>query len=230
MVKMSAGEKKKQLILTTCKKLFYRNGYGNTTYEDICEAADIPPGTITYHFGSKREIAAIIDAEYERENKSYIEKVCGDRYSKTEMMAIELFHMWKRICEDANIRRFLLDLSTDKLPNASSIESVRFFYRCVMEDQGIEISDKELELIASAQIGMTDGILNARELSGYDYTYEEAARFSIRFFMRQLGIDEDTILAYTKRGKELFDALPIDNRYYEDFAYDDRYVKKVDEE
>ena len=98
-----------------------------------------------------------------------------------------------------------------------------------MEDQGIEISDKELELIASAQIGMTDGILNARELSGYDYTYEEAARFSIRFFMRQLGIDEETILAYTERGKELFDALPIDNRYYEDFAYDDRYVKKVDE-
>lgn len=228
MVKMSAGEKKKKLILDTCKKLFYRNGYENTTYEDICKAADIPPGTITYHFGSKRELAAIIDAEYERENKTYIEKMCGDRYSKTELMVIENYHMWKRIYEDENIRRFLLDLSADKLPNASSIEAIRYFYRCVMEDQGIDIDDKELALIVSTQVGMSDGILNAMEHSEFDYTYEESAEFGIRFFMRQLGMDDETIKKYIERGKEIFDTLPIDNRYYVDFAYDDKYVPKLD--
>lgn len=228
MVKMSAGEKKKKLILDTCKKLFYRNGYENTTYEDICKAADIPPGTITYHFGSKRELAAIIDAEYERENKTYIEKMCGDRYSKTELMVIENYHMWKRIYEDENIRRFLLDLSADKLSNASSIEAIRYFYRCVMEDQGIDIDDKELALIVSTQVGMSDGILNAMEHSEFDYTYEESAEFGIRFFMRQLGMDDGTIKKYIERGKEIFDTLPIDNRYYVDFAYDDKYVPKLD--
>ena len=228
MVKMSAGEKKKKLILDTCKKLFYRNGYENTTYEDICKAADIPPGTITYHFGSKRELAAIIDAEYERENKTYIEKMCGDRYSKTELMVIENYHMWKRIYEDENIRRFLLDLSADKLPNASSIEAIRYFYRCVMEDQGIDIDDKELALIVSTQVGMSDGILNAMEHSEFDYTYEESAEFGIRFFMRQLGMDDETIKKYIERGKEIFDTLPIDNRYYVDFAYDNKYVPKLD--
>lgn len=228
MVKMSAGEKKKKLILDTCKKLFYRNGYENTTYEDICEAADIPPGTITYHFGSKRELAAIIDAEYERENKTYIEKLCGDRYSKTELMVIENYHMWKRIYEDENIRQFLLDLSADKLPNASSIDAIRYFYQCVMEDQGIDIDERELALIVSTQVGMSDGILNAMEHSGFDYTYEESAEFGIRFFMRQLGMDDEAIKKYIKRGKEIFDTLPIDNRYYVDFAYDDKYVPKLD--
>lgn len=228
MVKMSAGEKKKKLILDTCKKLFYRNGYENTTYEDICKAADIPPGTITYHFGSKRELAAIIDAEYERENKTYIEKMCGDRYSKTELMVIENYHMWKRIYEDENICRFLLDLSADKLPTASSIEAIRYFYQCVMEDQGIDIDDKELALIVSTQVGMSDGILNAMEHSEFDYTYEESAEFGIRFFMRQLGMDDETIKKYIERGKEIFDTLPIDNRYYVDFAYDNKYVPKLD--
>lgn len=228
MVKMSAGEKKKKLILDTCKKLFYRNGYENTTYEDICKAADIPPGTITYHFGSKRELAAIIDAEYERENKTYIEKMCGDRYSKTELMVIENYHMWKRIYEDENIRRFLLDLSADKLPNASSIDAIRYFYQCVMEDQGIDIDEKELALIVSTQVGMSDGVLNAMEHSDFDYTYEESAEFGIRFFMRQLGMDDETIKKLIKRGKEIFDTLPIDNRYYVDFAYDDKYVPKLD--
>ncbi len=228
MVKMSAGEKKKKLILDTCKKLFYRNGYENTTYEDICKAADIPPGTITYHFGSKRELAAIIDAEYERENKTYIEKMCGDRYSKTELMVIENYHMWKRIYEDENIRRFLLDLSADKLPNASSIDAIRYFYQCVMDDQGIDIDEKELALIVSTQVGMSDGVLNAMEHSDFDYTYEESAEFGIRFFMRQLGMDDETIKKLIKRGKEIFDTLPIDNRYYVDFAYDDKYVPKLD--
>ena len=228
MVKMSAGEKKKKLILDTCKKLFYRNGYENTTYEDICKAADIPPGTITYHFGSKRELAAIIDAEYERENKTYIEKMCGERYSKTELMVIENYHMWKRIYEDENIRRFLLDLSADKLPNASSIDAIRYFYQCVMEDQGIDIDEKELALIVSTQVGMSDGVLNAMEHSDFDYTYEESAEFGIRFFMRQLGMDDETIKKLIKRGKEIFDTLPIDNRYYVDFAYDDKYVPKLD--
>lgn len=225
MVQQRAGEKKKQLIIDVCKKLFYQKGYNSTTYEDICRAADIPPGTIAYHFDGKRGIAAAIDAEYERQNKIYIEKICGDRYSKTDLMVIENFHMWKRIFEDEHLRRFLLDLSADKLPNASSIDAVRYFYECVMDDQSIKgIDDRELELISAAQIGMSDGLLNALAHSDYEYTYEYMAEFGIRFFMRQIGMSNEIIECYIKRGKRLFDQLPIDNRYYRDFAYDDRYV------
>ena len=81
MVKLKAGEKKKNLIIDVCKKLFYRKGYANTTYDDICKKADIPPGSITYHFRGKRDIAAVIDAEYEAQNKIYIEKMCGKAYA-----------------------------------------------------------------------------------------------------------------------------------------------------
>ena len=228
MVKLSAGEKKKKLIIDTCKVLFYQKGYANTTYEDICEAADIPPGTITYHFGGKRDIATVIDAEYERENKTYIEKVCGDRYNLTQMMVIENFHMWKRIFEVPEIRRFLLDLSSERVPDISTVETLAYFYRCVIEDRSITgISDKELALIVGAQIGMCDGILHAVERSGFEYTYEEAARFGIRFFMRQLGMHDDVIEGLIADGKQLFDQLPIDNRYYENFAYNDKYVTKI---
>ncbi|WP_165052044.1 MULTISPECIES: TetR/AcrR family transcriptional regulator [unclassified Adlercreutzia] len=228
MVKLSAGEKKKKLIIDTCKVLFYQKGYANTTYEDICEKADIPPGTITYHFGGKRDIATVIDAEYERENKTYIEKMCGDRYNLTQMMVIENFHMWKRIFEVTEIRRFLIDLSSEHVPDISTFETITYFYRCVMKDRNItDISDKELALIVGAQVGMSDGILHAIDGARFEYTYEEAARFGIRFFMRQLGMHDDVIEELIADGKQLFDQLPIDNRYYENFAYDDRYVTKI---
>ena len=225
MVRLSAGEKKRRLIIDVCKKLFYRKGYANTTYDDICKRADIPPGSITYHFRGKRDIAAVIAAEYEAQNKIYIEKVCGDRYDKTTLMVIENYHMWKRHFEVDSIRRFMLDLSTERLPSFSSLETVKYYYQCVIDDQGIEgITDRDLTLIASVQIGMSEALLLATSSEPDEYTWEEAAEFGIRFFLRQLGMNDERIKEYTRTGKEIFDTLPIDNRYYEDFAYDDKYV------
>lgn len=229
MVKMSAGEKKKQLILSTCKKLFYRKGYAHTTYDDICREADIPPGTITYHFKGKRDIAAAIDSEYEAHNKIYIEKMCGARYDKTMLMVIENYHMWKRNFEEGNIRRFLLDISTERLPEISAMQVVRYYYQCVMDDQGIDdIPDKELKLIVASQLGMSDALLITVSNDPTGYTWEEAARFGIRFFMRQIGMDDRLIARLMDEGKKIFDTLPIDNRYYRDFAYNEKYIPKLD--
>ena len=228
MVKLKAGEKKKNLIIDVCKKLFYRKGYANTTYDDICKKADIPPGSITYHFRGKRDIAAVIDAEYEAQNKIYIEKMCGKAYDKTTLMAIENFHMWKRNFEDDNLRRFLLDISTERLPSFSALDTVKYYYQCVIDDQGIEgIDDRELNLLVPAQLGMSDALLLATANDPDEYTWEDAAEFGIRFFLRQLGMHEDKIKGIIQEGKTIFDTLPIDNRYYIDFAYDDKYVKKI---
>ena len=157
MVRLSAGEKKKRLIIGVCKKLFYRNGYVGTTYEDICREADIPPGTITYHFDGKAGIATAIEVEYEAQNKIYIEKMCGDLFSKTQLAVIENYHMWKRIYEDGNIRRFLREITSERIPSKSVHDVVEYYYKCVMEDQGIEgIAQNELDLIVAAQLGLSD--------------------------------------------------------------------------
>lgn len=230
MVRLSAGEKKKKLIIDVCKKLFYRKGYTNTTYEDICKIADIPPGTITYHFSGKRDIAGVIEAEYEAHNKIYIEEMCGDYYSKTLLMIIENYHMWKRIFEDGNLRRFLLDISTERLPSFAASETVKHFYQCVIEDQKIaSISDRELTFMVAAQLGMSDGLIGIISNDLENFTYEETAEFGIKFFLRQLGMSDKTITKLTEEGKEIFDALPIDNRYYTDFQYDEKYLTVLKE-
>lgn len=227
MVRLSAGEKKRKLIIDTCKKLFYRKGYANTTYEDICKAADIPPGTITYHFKGKRDIAAVIDAEYEAQNKIYIEKMCGDVYSKTQLMVIENYHMWKRNFEERNLYRFLYEITRERLPNQSAYDVVKYYYQCVIDDQGVRgITEKDLDLIVPTQLGMSESLLITMSRRS-DYTYEDMAEFGIRFFLRQLGLSDKKIHSLTLEGKELFDGLPIDNRYYAEFAYDDRYVTQI---
>jgi AcrR family transcriptional regulator len=228
MVKLSAGEKKKQLILDTCKKLFYRKGYQNTTYDDICMMADVPPGSITYHFDGKRNIAGIIAGEYEAQNKIYIEKMTGNKYSKSLLVVIEIFHMWKRLFDDDNLFRFMLDISSERLPTMSDFEVVKYFYKVVLDERGIDtIDEKTLGFIVSSQLGMSDGIINMVALSFDSYTYEEVAEFSIKFFFRQVGLEYKEIDKLLKEGKAIFDKLPIDNRYYRNFKYDETYLTVV---
>ena len=228
MVRLSAGEKKKRLIIDVCKKLFYRNGYVGTTYDDICAAADIPPGTITYHFDGKAGIATSIEVEYEAQNKIYIEKMCGDRFTKTQLMVIENFHMWKRIYEDTSIRRFLVEITSERIPSKSVHEVVEYYYRCVMDDLGIKgIDQKELDLIVAAQLGLSDALVGRTSTELDRFSFEEVARFAIRFFLRQIGVSDKKSDALIAEGEALFDELPIDNRYYVDFQYDDRYVAKL---
>lgn len=226
MVKLSAGEKKRQHIISVCKKLFYENGYASTTYQDICKAADIPPGTITYHFEGKWGIAAVIQSEFEYQNKIYIERMCANRnYSKTQLMAIEVFHLWKHYFEDDNLLRFVSDLSAESIPQHSVFEPVRYFYECVIDDLGITgIDDTEMTFIVGSQIGMSD-MMFMRVRDEIDVlTYEEVARFAIRFFLRQIGVHDEQSAQIIDEGKAIFDTLPIDNRYYHDFAYDDKYL------
>ena len=227
MAKLSVGEKKRQHILHVCKKLFYQNGYANTTYEDICKAANIPPGTITYHFDGKRGIGVAIQDEYEPQNKIYIEKMCANQdYSKTLLMAIENFHMWRRTFEDDKLLRFLHDMSGERVPTTAAYEAVRYFYQCVIDDLKIpQPSDKELDLIISAQIGMSDMLLHAIVLDRERYTYQEYSRFAIRFFLRQLGVPDARSSKIIAEGEAVFETLPIDNRYYRNFAYNERYLK-----
>ncbi len=226
MVKLSAGEKKRQHIIRICKKLFYENGYANTTYEDICKEADIPPGSITYHFEGKWGIAAAIQGEFEMQNKTYIEKMCANRsYSKTQLMAIEIFHLWSHYFEDANLLRFVSDLSAESIPQQAVFEPIRYFYQCVIDDLGITgIGENEMKFIVGSQIGMSDMMFMRVRDEIDTLTYEEVARFCVRFFLRQLGVADSQSAEIIAEGSTIFHTLPIDNRYYRDFAYDEKYL------
>ncbi len=229
MVRQKAGEKKRKLIIDVCKKLFYNKGYSNTTYNDICAAADIPPGTITYHFDGKRGIAGVIEDEYETQNKIYIERMCANKgYTKTQLMAIENFHMWKRELDDVKLRNFVFDLSAERIPSAAAFQAVKYFYQCVIEERGIEIGERELGLAVAAQIGMSDAVLSMLARDSDEFSYEEAGHFSIRFFLRQLGVPDAESEEIIVDGLALFKQLPIDNRYYRNFAYNKKYLTVLD--
>lgn len=61
------SERTRQRIIESANRLFYHQGYHNTSFSDIVEAAGVPRGNIYYYFKAKEEILhAAIDYRLER--------------------------------------------------------------------------------------------------------------------------------------------------------------------
>lgn len=54
------GETTRNTIIDSAKRLFYRQGYGNTSFSDIVSAAGIYRGNIYHYFKSKEDILKVV--------------------------------------------------------------------------------------------------------------------------------------------------------------------------
>src|ERR1700761_2567974 len=75
---MGLGERKKdktqRAIQETAMRLFLKQGYAETTIEQIAAAAEISPATFYRYFSEKKEAA--VSVEYKSLNRNLIQEVC----------------------------------------------------------------------------------------------------------------------------------------------------------
>jgi len=227
MVKMRAGERKKALILDTCKKLFYEKGYCATTYEDICKAADVPPGSITYHFTSKKNIAAIIHSEYELKVKTMMSFLTKGKYDIRIMTALELINWWDRFFNDPNLRKFIMEITNEGIPRYSSSEDIEYFFTLHIKEFNLNISEKKLKFMTAAHIGLVSELLFTANENLSDYTVYEFADYVIENDFKALNIDYPTINEVLIKAHQIYDQLKISNSYFKYFSYDENLLPRI---
>lgn len=220
MVQMRAGERKKLIILNTCKRLFYENGYNATTYEDICKAADIPPGSITYHFTGKKNIASIIHSEYELQVKTMMNIVTRGQYDFRVMTALELLNWWDRFFNDPKLRRFVIEINGEGIPRYSSSKDIEYFFVLHINEYKLDISEKKLKLIIAAHIGLVSELIYTVSENLSEYTSREVADYVIENDLKALNVDYETINEVIEKAHQVYDELNISNDYFKLFKYD----------
>ncbi len=111
--------KKSQLtqsaVIESSKQLFYDNGYVNTHYDDIVEKSGINSGLIYYHFKKKSNIAGIIYSQLMLDIKNSVYALYGNEADLQICTAIELRVMWQLIFTDEKFKRFLYEISIDRV-------------------------------------------------------------------------------------------------------------------
>jgi AcrR family transcriptional regulator len=114
--KLGLRERKKQRTRETIQKealaLFADRGYGNTTLEDIAEAAEVSTGTLFAYFPSKEDILFPEARSFQHE----LEQRIADRAADTTTIDVlrdlvaareapdETFHLRWKILEDESLR------------------------------------------------------------------------------------------------------------------------------
>ncbi|KPU42814.1 HTH-type transcriptional repressor KstR2 [Oxobacter pfennigii] len=105
---------KKQKILEVSRKLFYEEGYGNTTVRQIAEAAGVSTSVLFHYFKNKRDVLVHIVREF-RDNRRKVVELVGDDLSQFEKRILRLKLILYPMLNDHKLLRLHVDEINEKI-------------------------------------------------------------------------------------------------------------------
>ena len=120
-------EQRRREIIEAARRCFLRNGFHQTTTDEICREAAITPGGLYHYFGSKEEIisAVIEDAAHTTvQNLRSTAEASGDVRTAVQALASQFFE-WIRDPQLDNVTRLDMEIWAETLRNEKLAEITR---------------------------------------------------------------------------------------------------------
>ena len=120
-------EQRRREIIEAARVCFLRNGFHQTTTDEICREAAITPGGLYHYFGSKEEIisAVIEDAAHTTvQNLRTTAEASGDVRTAVQALA-SLFFQWIRDPQLDSVTRLDMEIWAETLRNEKLAEITR---------------------------------------------------------------------------------------------------------
>ena len=120
-------EQRRREIIEAARVCFLRNGFHQTTTDEICREAAITPGGLYHYFGSKEEIisAVIEDAAHTTvQNLRTTAEASGDVRTAVQALA-SLFFQWIRDPQLDSVTRLDMEIWAETLRNEKLEEITR---------------------------------------------------------------------------------------------------------
>ena len=146
----------KSRIIKASWNLFYKNGYDNTTVEDIIAASKTSKGTFYHYFKGKEallnSLSDLFDQKYEELAATIDPDMCP--YDKLLLLNHELFHMIETSV-DIHLLAFLYSSQLTTKDKKSLSDNKRFYFRWISE-----IIDEALENGEFCNTSTTEELMN----------------------------------------------------------------------
>jgi AcrR family transcriptional regulator len=104
----------KNRILEVCKDMFCQKGYTETKYAEICEKAEVNPGSFSHHFKSKKNTASFLFGGMMQCYYQRTEELFPDEDDLQQVMIAAGVHQ-RLLFTDKSYRRFSSEFSSEVL-------------------------------------------------------------------------------------------------------------------
>lgn len=173
MERYQNGSETRALILRTCQELFYEKGFAATTYSDICAAAHVNRGLISYYFGSKETLKTIVHHAEVDKISLQVRQLCPKPNSFEEAF-LSSYLTWYKFFSDTKYRNFFSEIFRGKID--FDIFSIGAVYLCTSITDLSPEAELNLALFANLQ-SMLSGYV-AEHIDRFNY--KDVAEFEIK--------------------------------------------------
>ena len=172
----------KSRIVKAAWNLFYKNGYDNTTVEDIITASKTSKGTFYHYFKGKEALLNSLSYLFDQKYEELSAVIDPDMpaYDKLLLLNHELFHMIETSV-DINLLAYLYSSQLTTKDKKSLADKKRFYYKWVSE-----IIDEALESGKFSNTSTTEDLMNIYAM------YERALLYDWALFKGKFSLTEQS--------------------------------------
>lgn len=185
------GEQTKKKIFKISRQLFYKQGYDETTYDDISKLANINRALIPYYFKNKKNLALLV---YQRLIEDYF-TICDKALENTGISDIgrTAFYTlgYYRLLKNRHLTKFLIQFHSDVDYNERMVISKKRLFD-ILSIKNPEISQSDYEILSQMDYGIEKEIIRIAFYKE-DSDIDQLSAIEFYLILSYLGYSRDQI-------------------------------------
>lgn len=182
-----AGEQTKRNILRESKKLFYKKGYTETTYNDISSAAKVNRALIPYHFKTKQILGLEIYNQIIAEFYELIDSVLDTDQFDTDFVSIlHTVAYYRLLASNKHFLQFLSELQSDEAATLFDLATEREWL-ISLGSKFANMNDADLTILTQMSIGMKKESVTLLTTASTTLNADAVAHMYLHMLMRYVG-------------------------------------------
>lgn len=192
----------KQVIIDTTKNLFKQKGFAKTSIKDICELANVKPGTFTYYFNSKDDLIGELYGRMFNECYEFVESKLDRLMNSLEKNTIVAFLYFYAIFADEKSMAFHHEILIKGSVGDYITQSAFPISEQFIKDFNLNFTQKELRDIDLAENGLSRELVIHFLENPNERSIVDLVNTIYIFRARLFTIDENLMKVYLFNGME----------------------------
>ena len=216
-----AGYRTKSEILQGSKKLFYKKGYTDTTYNDISELLNINRALIPYHFKSKQSLALYVYREIIDYVTSKADELLDTASLSDDLAAAFHIIVFYRLFSNKQFTNLVCELMNENPEILMDEQTEKNILQHLSDSYSN--NDKTIDLLAASMTAIRFSLINKIKDNNYStdlatgkknikQSSDIYARIYINYALRYVGASDKTIDELFNAATQLANLIEIDIR------------------